>query len=314
MNVRIAIRTLAKQPAFCLAAILTLALGIGANTALFSVFYAVILRPLPYPDPDRLVLVWQKRPDGRQNGVAGINYLEWVKQTKSFERLEGFIPQFYNIGVGDNTIQTQGARVAPGFLPALGAQPVLGRGFTPEDAKIGAPHVALVNFSLWQSLLGSDPSRLGKTLQLNGAPYTLIGVLPKSFDFMGQPLDVWTPLNFASPGELRANKMAVLGRMKPSLSFEQVEQDLRGVSKQLELLYPIDNKGWGAMVEPLKGSVSGRRQTGTDGADGGCRTGAADRLHQRVEPASGALGGAIERGGDPRGAGRQSIQTDSVSS
>src|ERR1700685_1069752 len=104
MDVLLAFRTLAKQPAFCLAAILTLALGIGANTALFSVFYAVILRPLPYPDPDRLVLVWQKRPDGRQNGVAGINYLEWIKQTKSFERLEGFIPQFYNVGADDNTI------------------------------------------------------------------------------------------------------------------------------------------------------------------------------------------------------------------
>jgi putative ABC transport system permease protein len=258
MDVQIAFRTLAKQPAFCLAAILTLALGIGANTALFSVFYAVILRPIPYPDPDRLVLVWQKRPDGRQNGVAGINYLEWIKQSKSFERLEGFIPQFYNVGAGDNTIQTQGARVAPGFLSTLGAQPVLGRGFTPEDAKIGAPPVVLVNFGLWQSLLGSDRNRLGKMLQLNGTPYTLIGVLPKGFDFMGQPMDVWTPLNFEWQGELRANKMAVLGRIKPSLSLEQVDQDLRVVSKQLELLYPIDNKGWGAMVEPLQSSVSGR--------------------------------------------------------
>ncbi len=258
MDARIAFRTLAKQPAFCLAAILTLALGIGANTAIFSVFYAVILRPIPYPDPDRLVLVWQKRPDGRQNGVAGINYLEWIKQTKSFERLEGFIPQFYNVGAGDHTIQTQGARVAPGFLATLGAQPALGRGFTPEDAKIGAPPVALVNFGLWQSLLGSDRSQLGKTLQLNGTPYTLIGVLPKGFDFMGQPMEVWTPLKFERPGELRANSMAVLGRMKPAVSLEQVDRELQVVSKRLESLFPEDNKGWGAMVEPLQGSVAGR--------------------------------------------------------
>jgi putative ABC transport system permease protein len=258
MDVRIAFRTLAKQPAFCVAAILTLALGIGANTAIFSVFYAVILRPIPYPDPDRLVLVWQKRPDGRQNGVAGINYLEWVSQTKSFERLEGFIPQFYNVGAGDNTIQTQGARVAPGFLSTLGAQPVVGRGFTLEDAKIGAPPVAVVNFGLWQSLLGSDPKRLGQRLELNGAPYTLIGVLPKGFDFMGQPMDVWTPLKFERPTELRANKMAVLGRMKPSVGLEQVDRELQVVSKRLESLFPEDNKGWGAMVEPLQSSVSGR--------------------------------------------------------
>jgi putative ABC transport system permease protein len=258
MDVRIAFRTLAKQPAFCLAAILTLALGIGANTAIFSIFYAVILRPLPYPEPDRLVLVWQKRPDGRQNGVAGINYLEWIKQTKSFERLEGFIPQFFNVGSGDNTVQTQGARVAPGFLPTLGAQPVLGRGFTPEDAKIGAAPVALVNFGLWQSLLGSDPSRMGQRLELNGAPYTLIGVLPKGFDFMGQPLDVWTPLKFERPTESRANNMAVLGRMKRSVGLEQVDREMQVVSKRLESLFPGDNKGWGAMVEPLQSSVAGR--------------------------------------------------------
>ncbi len=258
MDARIAFRMLAKQPGFCLAAILTLALGIGANTAIFSVFDAVILRPLPYPDPDRLVLVWQKRPDGRQNGVAAINYLEWIKQTKSFERLEGFIPEFYNVGAGDHTLQTQGARVAPGFLPTLGAQAVLGRGFTQEDAKIGAPLVAMVNFGLWQNLLGSDPRRVGQRLELNGIPYTLIGVLPKGFDFMGQPMDVWTPLNFERSGELRANKMAVLGRLKPVVNLEQVDRELQVVSKRLESLFPEDNKGWGAMVEPLRNSVAGR--------------------------------------------------------
>src|SRR5580704_11258507 len=130
MDLRVTLRTLAKQPGFCLAAILTLALGIGANTAIFSVFDAVILRPLPYPDPGRLVFVWQKRPDGRENGVAGINYQEWVKQTRSFERLEGWIPQFYNVGAGDQIVQAPGSRVSAGFLPALGAQPVLGRSFT----------------------------------------------------------------------------------------------------------------------------------------------------------------------------------------
>ncbi|HLK18124.1 MAG TPA: ABC transporter permease [Bryobacteraceae bacterium] len=258
MDVRIAFRALAKQPAFCLAAILTLTLGVGANSAIFSIFDAVILRPLPYPNPDRLVLVWQKRPDGRQNGVAAINYEEWIKQTKSFDRLEGLIPAYYNVGAGDGMVQAQGARVDPGFLPALGAQPVMGRGFTPEDAKIGAPHVALVNFGLWQSLLGADPKRVGQLIELNGVPYTLIGVLPKGFDFIGVPMEVWTPLNFERSAEMRANKMVVLGLLKPSLSLPQAEEDLRVVSQQLEFLYPEDNKGWGAMVEPLQNEVSGR--------------------------------------------------------
>lgn len=258
MDVRIAFRTLAKQPAFCIAAILTLALGIGANTAIFSIFDSVILRPLPYPNPNRLVLVWQKRPDGGQNGVAAINYLEWIKQTKSFERLEGFIPEYYNVGAGDTTIQAQGARVDAGFLPALGAQPAIGRGFTPEDAKIGAPHVALVNFGLWQSFLASDLKRLGQPIELNGIPYTVIGVLPKDFNFIGPPIEVWIPLNFERQAELHANKMAVLGLVKPALSLQQVDEDLRVVSQQLEFLYPEDNKGWGAMVEPLQSALSGR--------------------------------------------------------
>jgi putative ABC transport system permease protein len=258
MDLRLALRTLAKQPGFCLAAILTLALGIGANTAIFSVFDAVILRPLPYPDPGRLVFVWQKRPDGRENGVAGMNYQEWVKQTRSFERLEGWIPQFYNAGSGDQIVQAPGGRVTPGFLPTLGAQPVLGRAFTEDDAKIGAPHVVLVSYGLWQSLLGSERRVLGQPLQLNGVPYTLIGVLPRGFDFAGLDIQVWTPLIFEGEGESHANKMAVLGRMKPSVSLEQANREMEVVSKNLESEFPHDNKGWSAMVKPLQDYVGGK--------------------------------------------------------
>jgi putative ABC transport system permease protein len=257
MDVRFTLRTLVKQPAFCLAAILTLALGIGANTAIFSVFNAVILRPLPYPDAGRLVLVWQKRPDGRENGVSGINYLEWIKQTTSFERLEGLIPQFYNVGGGEETTQASGARVSPGFFTALGAQPVLGRGFTADDARIGAPHVALVNYGFWLSALGSNRSLLGQPIQLNGAGYTLIGVLPKGFDFAGQDIQVWTPLNFGQQSELRATKMAVLGRLKPGVSLEQANREMQVVSRRLETIFPDSNKGWSAMVKPLQDVLLG---------------------------------------------------------
>ncbi|HEV8043070.1 MAG TPA: ABC transporter permease [Bryobacteraceae bacterium] len=258
MDLRVTLRTLAKQPAFCLAAILTLALGIGANTAIFSVFDAVILRPLPYPDPGRLVFVWQKRPDGRENGVAGVDYQEWVKQSRSFERLEGWIPQFYNAGAGDQIVQAPGGRVSAGFLPALGAQPVLGRGFTKDDAKIGSPHVVLVSYGLWQSLLGGERRVLGRAVQLNGVPYTLIGVLPRGFDFAEQGIQVWTPLIFEREAEAHANKMAVLGRMKPSVSLEQANREMEVVSKRLELLFPSDNQGWSAMVKPLQDYVGGK--------------------------------------------------------
>jgi putative ABC transport system permease protein len=257
MDVRFTLRTLAKQPAFCLAAILTLALGIGANTAIFSVYNAVILSPLPYPDARRLVLVWQKRPDGRENGVSGMNYLEWIKQTRSFERLEGLIPQFYNVGGGEETTQASGARVSPGFFPALGAQPVLGRGFAAEDAQVGAPHVALVNYGFWLSALGGNRSLLGQPIQLNGAPYTLIGVLPKGFDFAGQDIQVWTPLSFGQQSELRANKMAVLGKLKPAVSLEQANREMQVVAKRLETVFPDSDKGWSAMVKPLEDILLG---------------------------------------------------------
>ncbi len=256
MDVRFTLRTLAKQPAFCLAAILTLALGIGANTAIFSVFNAVILRPLPYPDAGRLVLVWQKRPDGRENGVSGINYQEWIRQTTSFERLEGLIPQFYNVGGGDETTEASGARVSPGFFPALGAQPVMGRGFTADDARIGAAHVALVNYGFWLSALAGNKNLLGQLIQLNGAKYTLVGVLPKGFDFAGQDIQVWTPLIFAQ-SELSATKMAVLGRLKRGVSIEQANREMQVVSKRLETVFPNSDKGWSAMVKPLQDVLLG---------------------------------------------------------
>ncbi len=258
MDVRFTLRALAKQPGFCLTAILTLALGIGANTAIFSVFDAVILRPWPYPNPDHLVTVWQTRPDGRINGVAGINYREWIKQTSSFERLDGLIPQFYNVGAPDDTVQASGARVSAGFLRALGIQPVLGRGFSLEDDRPGAPRVALVNYGLWQSLWGSDRSVVGRPIQLNGDPYTLVGVLPPDFDFVGQGILVWTPLIFKSEGELSSNKMLVLGRMKSSVGIEQANREMQVVSKRLESQFPELNKGWSARVNTLQDLVEGQ--------------------------------------------------------
>lgn len=254
---RFTLRSLAKQPAFCLTAILTLALGIGANTAIFSVFDAVILRPWPYRDPGRLVMVWQTRPDGRINGVAGINYLEWIKQTSSFEGLEGLISQFCNVGARNDSVQASGARVSAGFFATLGIQPVLGRGFSQADDRPGAPPVALVNYGLWQSQLGSDRSVLGRPIHLNGDPYTLIGVLPPDFDFLGQGILVWTPLIFKSQAELSSNKMAVLGRMKSSVSLEQANREMQVVSKRLDSRFP-EYKGWSAKVNPLQDLVEGQ--------------------------------------------------------
>jgi len=257
MDLRITLRTLAKQPSFCLTAILTLALGIGANTAIFSVFNAVILRPWPYRDPGRLVMVWQTRPDGRINGVAGQDYSEWIKQAGSFERLEGLIPQFYNVGGREDTVQATGARVSPGFFDALGVQPALGRGFAKDDDQPGTPRVAIVNYSVWQSVFASDRSVLGKPIELNGEQYILIGVMPKDFDFVGQGMLVWTPLIFKSSGEFQSNKMAVLGRLKPAVTLKQANREMQVVAKRLEPMFPKTNTGWSAAVNALDEIIEG---------------------------------------------------------
>jgi putative ABC transport system permease protein len=258
MDARFALRSFIKQPVFCLTAILTLALGIGANTAIFSVFDAVILRPFPYRDPSRVVMVWQKRPTGQMNSVAGIHYHEWIKQSTTFEKLAGIIPQPYNVGAGDDLVQAQGARVSANFFSTLGVQPALGRDFAPGDEKPGSPHVAILSYGLWQSQFGRNRALLGQNIRLSGEPFTLIGVLPQNFDFVMQNIDVWVPLIFEGESELNATKMAVLGRMQPSVSVEKAGQEMGVVAKRLESQFP-DYKGWGAMVISLQDIIGGGR-------------------------------------------------------
>ena len=160
---RFAFRSLARQPIFSLAAVLTLALGMGANTAIFSVFNAVILRPLPFRDPGRLVLVWQKKPDGRPAGVSAVNYQEWVKQANSFEQLLGMYQQYYAYRTAQQSTQVLGAQVASSLFRSLGIQPVLGRGFADGEDQLSAPPVVLLSHGFWQDELGADRNVIGRS-------------------------------------------------------------------------------------------------------------------------------------------------------
>ena len=251
-DLRFAFRSLARQPGFCVAAILTLALGIGANTAIFSVFDAVILRPLPYRDPGRLVLVWQKLPDGNWNPVSPVNYLEWAKQTSTFERLLGMYTQFYNFKGRDESFELLGAQVSRGFFSTLGVRLALGREFA-VDEKLDSNHVALVSHGFWESHLGGDRKIIGRALNMNGESYTVLGVLPPDSDaaLIFRGIDVWTPLHFDQTSRLRSNTMAVIGRLKPSSSLRQAGEEMRVVASRLESRFPDLNRGWSAMVMPL---------------------------------------------------------------
>ena len=250
---RFAFRSLSKQPILTLAAILTLALGIGANTAIFSVFNAVILRPLPFRDPERLVLVWQKRPDGLLAGVTAVNYREWVKQATSFERLLGMYQQFFNVTSGERSAQVIGAQVSPDFFRTLAIQPFLGRGFDNREGRPNADRVVLLSHAFWQDQLGADRGVLGRTVIMNGELYTVIGVLPRQVNTGAafRTVQVWTPLEFGAGFQTKRNAMLVVGRLKPGVGIQQADLEMRVIAKRLESAFPEANKGWSATVTSL---------------------------------------------------------------
>jgi len=258
-DLRYVLRSLSKQPGFCVSAILTLALGIGANTAMFSVFDAVILHPLPYRDASRLVLVWQTLPDRSENPVSGVSYIEWSKQARSFEPLLGMRNLFFNFHAAESR-QLLGSQVSRGFFSALGLQPLLGREFRPGEEQSDHNRVALVSYGVWQRDFGADPHAVGTTLNLNGDPYTLIGVAPPNFDesLAMRGVEVWTPLAFDQTASLRSNNMAVIGRLKPSVTIEEANREMQVIAQRLESEFPDLYQGWSASVTPLEDYGTGK--------------------------------------------------------
>lgn len=259
-ELRYAFRSLARQPVFCAAVIVTLGLGIGANTAMFSLFDAVVLHPLPYRDPSRLVLVWQKPPSGKEAPVAAINYLEWGKQTKSFERLPAMRNLFFNFRGPGEPRQLLGAEVSRGFFSALGLQPVLGREFLPDEEASDHDHVAVLSYGLWQQEFAGDARALGAAVQMNGQTYTVIGVAAPDFDesLALHGIDVWTPLYFDGSSQMRSNVLAVIGRLKREATIEDANREMQLVAKRLESEFPDIDRGWSALVTPLQDYGVGR--------------------------------------------------------
>ena len=260
LGLRYALRSLSKQPGFCISAILTLALGIGANTAMFSVFDAVILHPLPYRDPNRLVLVWQTLPNGAENPVSGVNYIEWSRQARSFQPLLGMHNVFLTFRTATESRQLLGAQVSRGFFSGIGLQPILGREFRPGEEQSDHNHVVVVSYSFWRREFGADPHALGTSLNLNGDPYTVIGVAAPNFDesLAMRGVEVWTPLFFDQIASLRSNNMAAIGRLKPSVTIQEANREMQIIAHRLESEFPELNRGWSASVTPLKDYGTGK--------------------------------------------------------
>lgn len=256
---RYALRTLSKQPGFCISAILTLALGIGANTAMYSVFDAVIVHPLPYRNADRLVLVWQSLPNRPQNPVLGLNYLEWTKRAHSFERLLAMRTLFLSFRSGDESRQLLGGQLSRGFFSAFGLPPLIGREFLPGQHAEDHDHVAVLSYRLWRHAFSADPHALGRAITLNGESYTVIGVARPNFDetLAMRGVDIWIPLSLDS-ATLRSKNMAVFGALKPGVTLQDADREMRAIAAQLESEYPDVNRGWSAGVSRLEDYGTGK--------------------------------------------------------
>ena len=247
-------RSLLKRPALTIIAIVTLGIGIGANSAIFSTVNALLLKPLPFPDPDRIVALWDKVPSRgvERNEVTVANYLDWRAQNKTFEQLGIYRWWSTNLTGSDSPERVQGFQVTPNFLDIVGVKPMMGRGFSAEEDQPGKDSVALLTYSLWQRRFGADPNIVNKTIATNGIARTVIGVMPPDFNYP-KGAEIYAPL--AITPELARNRgnhsYLGIGRLKPGITVQAAQADLDVIASQLEKQYPAENTGRGIVIYPI---------------------------------------------------------------
>jgi putative ABC transport system permease protein len=265
-DLRQSLRTLRRNPAFAIGAILVLALGIGANTAIFSIVNAAMLRPLPFADPDRLVQLWHVPPAKSFPGidlfsVSPANYLDWKAQSTSFDSMSIVGFRGLTFGGTDRPEVIKASAVPPDFFTVLRAQPFLGRTFTRDDDHPN-PRTILLSYRLWRDRFASDPGIIGRDIAVNSQNYTVVGVMPEKFR-MPDFAKAWVPLGWTDADRaVRGNhNYQVIGRLKPDVTIDQAKSDLAAISSRLEQQYPEDDKGWGATAIPLHEQMIGDVRT-----------------------------------------------------
>jgi putative ABC transport system permease protein len=261
-DIRYGLRMLAKHKAFTSIAIITLALGIGANTAIFSVVNELLLRPLPYRDADRIVTVWEVSPEGRhQNSTSRANFRAWHEQTHSFNYMAAFSDQRLNLTGTGEPEELSVQFTTPDFFKILAVDPILGRTFLPEDNNAGQSPVAVLSYGLWQRRFGGQANLVGQPITLNDTAYTVIGVMPPSFQFhlkqrsgTGRPAELWTILSMpVGPGaNERGRFLGTVARLKDGVSVEQAAAEMRTIHARLADAEPQFNKNFSAEVLPLR--------------------------------------------------------------
>jgi predicted permease len=259
-DVRYGLRMLRKNSGFTVVAVLTLALGIGANSALFSVVNGVLLNPLPFPNPNELVAVYSRTGTFQESSISYPNFLDWHKDNHSFAHLSAFRADDFNMtGVGEPE-RLHAHMISAEFFPALGLQLLLGGNFTPEEDRAGAGPVAILSDGIWKRKFGSAPEVLGRSITLNGQVYTVIGVAPGHITGLS-PSDVYVPIGQWTDPTFRDRRISMgmnsIGRLKPDVSIAQARADMDRVAENLAAAYPEADKGSGITLVPLKQDVVG---------------------------------------------------------
>src|SRR5215475_9151623 len=261
-DLRYAARTLLKNPAFTLIAALALGIGIGGNSAIFSVVNALLISPLPYKNADRLVFIWHKYPSLQlpQASVSPPSYIEYRDLNSSFEQVAAATPWTTNLtGVGDPE-HLEGGQVSYNIFSTLGVEPAIGRDFVPEEDRPGSNDVVILSDGLWKRRFGGDKNLLNHQITLDGRPYTVVGILPPGFSFL-QPVDVFTPIAF-TPQQIADNShgieyLVAIARLKPGVTLAAANADMDSIANNLRPRFYSQNSDWGITVVPLREQLVG---------------------------------------------------------
>ena len=264
-DIRYGLRSLLKKPGFTLTAVIALALGIGANTAIFSVINGVLLRSLSYANPDRIAMLWERSVTSEttrlQNVVSPANFLDWKKQSTSFEHMAAVADLRVNLtGGGSEPEEVKAQFVSQPFFPALGVQPLMGRSFLTEEDTVGNDLVIILSHELWQTRFGSDPEIVGKQATISGRQRTIVGVMPPGFHFLDNQVKAWMPIALDPAIDYREKTgryLRVVARLKPGVTVQQAQGELAGIAKQLEQALPKYNTGWSVNVVSMHEQVVG---------------------------------------------------------
>lgn len=255
-DVRYGVRSLLRTPGFSLTIVLTLALGTGANTAVFSAINTVLLRPLSFPEPDRLVQISQTQQRSSESNLAPLRLEDWNRQNSTFEAITGYLAEDVSDTSGDLPTRVRRALVAPRFFDVWAAAPAMGRGFALTDHQEGAASVVVIGDRYWRSRLNADPKVLGKEVRIGATVFLIVGVMPASFRFPDRNVDLWSPRIY---DRTTSNRRAVwytgIGRLRPGVTLEQARADLGAVQAQLALQYPDTDRDIGVRIVPLKEAV-----------------------------------------------------------